>query len=185
MVDFFSFPQCNGCKSKLKFRSKDDSQGKKSPVYMTESLLDVINFESLRDKYCKDCNNKQGVGAVDAGTMLSTDATLIEFKNGVLDRKEIEHLQHQVDGSIEVMKNYLNLSDEVISKEVDFILDFNLEKNDVTKGSISPSDIELTLHIISKGNNNVQLFGMDAYNSVFRNVRTLSKDQFNVMIANF
>ena len=69
------------CKSTLKKTSKDDSNN-----YMTNSDLQVIDFDCLKDKYTGKIEFKGvGIKSNDALFIQDENYVFIEFKNGKLD----------------------------------------------------------------------------------------------------
>lgn len=116
----------------LRITSKDDGGGK--ALYMTESNLRVYNFDKVMHRYISSLpKGKRPEGSpssVDALVRLTNDdCVLVEFKNGVLDKKAFAQVREKVLSSVLVLGDLLGYSLEEICQHVDFVLVYNEKKN--------------------------------------------------------
>ena len=174
----------------IKHTSKDDS----NEEYMTQSIIKVINFDSVGgDKYSK--NNKLNIQLKtnDALFLHNERYTFIEFKNGKLldktnkiDIKKLKDIELKILNSLFVLGDIEEKSLSSLKEITDYILVYNEEKNTPNeRNSIS----EIGNYFINQGNissektkterEEIICFGLEKFKDYcFKNVHTYSKEEF-------
>ena len=131
MIDVDSIPLLNSCLSTLKEVSKDDSNDE----FMTNSLVQVVNFDSAKSRYVENLETKLNdtPASVDA---LHCDpsgiSTFIEFKNGNLDGARYREIHRKVRDSLLLLGDIAKLHIGDTRTNMDFILVYNEQKNPVS-----------------------------------------------------
>ena len=75
-------------KTTLKETSKDNHDG--NDIYMTESTLNVVNFDEVKLEYVRGLGVPETPASIDALFLDNFgEYYFIEFKNGYIDRKKI------------------------------------------------------------------------------------------------
>ena len=82
MINVNENPLFANNRSTLKETSKDDS----NTEYMTESEMEVISFDKVKEAYVKELFG-EGVASLDALAVFEDRIELIEFKNGCLEKR--------------------------------------------------------------------------------------------------
>lgn len=160
--------------------SLDDENGE----YMTESEIQAIDFDDIKDDFCKLSSNIKSLKSVDS---LYFDERrgmlyLIEFKNGHLG-KDNNLNQRSKNIQIGKLKEKIYDSFLLLKKEMEFNLDqskivyilvYNEEKN-----KSNASTFNLAVHMGRIANKEVVRFGMDKFeNYLFKEVHTLTEKAF-------
>ena len=179
MIDFNAYPILCNNKSTLKETSKDNSD-KNNIKYMTESQLEVINFDKVKEQYVKDLKSiEANAKSVDA---LMVNAALdkiffIEFKNGRIVKKESEikfEIKYQIESKI---KDSLLIFCDIIKKNISytrenliFILVYNGSKNSREK---------IAQHINNMAKKEFVLFGLEKLKGLsFKEIYTYTEKEF-------
>ena len=175
-VDEFSLFSSN--RSTLKETSKDDN-GANAVVYMTESEIEVINFDKVKEGYVENLS-VQGAASLDALAVFEDHIELIEFKNGCLEKrdkeKKEENICNKIRDSLLLFCDIANKNITYTREYVDFILVYNESKN--------PSAIAIAAHFTKKGGDEITHFGLGWLKGLyFRNVHTYTENQFKAYLG--
>lgn len=88
------------CKASLKKTSLDEN-GNAAKCYMTDSDLEVYDFDKVKERYVRSFGLAQMPKSVDALTSsVSGEFCLIEFKNGKLDKDKGEEVRRKAYDSL-------------------------------------------------------------------------------------
>lgn len=103
---------------------------------MTESQIEVINFDRVKDDYIRDmklsavpCSN-DALYAENAG-----DFTFIEFKNGKMNKQKVYNVFYKIYDSLLIFNDIIKEDISYCRKHVSFILVYNEQKNMEIKAS--------------------------------------------------
>ena len=152
-------------KSTLKECSKDNSDPK-NVKFMTESQLEVINFDGIKTKYTNDLALSEICAAsVDALLQMDEDLAFVEFKNGKVDKRNVkDKARDSLLMLCDLMKRTISYTREQA------VLD-------------SPSRTAIGKYFLSKGNEELIRFDLERYEHLyFREVHTYTKAEFDKYI---
>ena len=177
MINVNENPLFANNRSTLKETSKDDS----NTEYMTESGMEVVNFDKVKEVYVKELSG-EGVASIDALAVFEDHIELIEFKNGCLEKRGKEEKEENLDKKIRdtllLLCDIVNKNITYTREHVDFILVYNESKNPITSKEINAS------HTSQKGGCEFTRFGFERLKGVyFRNVHTYTEDQFKAYLG--
>ena len=113
-------------KSTLKECSKDNSDPK-NVKFMTESQLEVINFDGIKTKYTNDIALSEICAAsVDALLQMDEDLAFVEFKNGKVDKRNVKD---KARDSLLMLCDLMKRTISYTREHLDFIVVYNEERN--------------------------------------------------------
>lgn len=167
----------NDCITTLKETSIDTSGA--SNAYMTDSNSEVINFDKFLELYFKSINGPKTKipASVDALCKLDTKWCFIEFKNGVIDRKQRVNLSEKIGHSILVVLRNEDMKVCTLCESGIFVLVYNENVNKKLPDSISRN--ELANYLLTKADDRNIRFGLDRFKNIyFEDVYTLSIEEF-------
>ncbi len=180
----------NRFKCTLKQTSLDNSQivdGKRIKQYLTESTVDSANFDSFKNKFCRQFSPAlQNIRSVDALISSNQGCCLVEFKNGYFD---ISQLHSKIFDSFIMYCEVMNVTASQTRECLDFVLVYNREKfrtekvesnglKDTVPFSISYEKMKNNLGNLAK--KTITDLGLEKYRTFcFRNVYTFDKEEFN------
>lgn len=146
--------------STLKLTSKDN-RDQRMPRYMTQSTIEVFDFDVVKELYCDSLMPKasEQPRSVDALLLLNNGrSVMVEFKNGKINAKKSYEIHQKVLDSLLILFDLtgLTLSDTRIN--FDFVLVYSgkdnengLEKGEQKNNSVQASQSrESILNSISK-----------------------------------
>lgn len=151
--------------------------------YMTTSDIQVVDFDDIKDEFCKASLIKS-LKSVDSLYFNEDDDILylIEFKNGRLGRDDTRSYRNQ-NTDISMLKEKIYDSFLLLKKEMNFniehsqlvyILVYNEEKN-----KVRASNHKVALHVGNLAKKEVVRFGMSKFeNYLFKEVHTLTEVAF-------
>lgn len=170
-------------KSPLKETSFDSS----NKEYMTQSAIEVINFDKLKEKFVQEIksNSERKFCSNDALFFCNDDEIyMIEFKNGKIDDKVIYNLYWKNYDSVLIYMHY-NLKDiKSIKDNLNYILVYNEDKNPNTEGtdekiSHSKSRNMIGQNFAKNAKEEFAQFSLGHFkNYTFKEVYTLTTKQF-------
>lgn len=168
---------------------KDTSYNKSAKTFLTNSDLQVINFDKVKDNFVSD-KKISSPSSVDA--LYYNDGILyfIEFKDTVMDRTAVYNVHKKIYDSIIILSSKLNIPVNEIVKNSIYIVVFSSEKNkDITSKTYieSPNEYYDITNAIGKSYNQYTiLFKLEQYkNYLFKDVYTISENTFNKNKSNF
>lgn len=124
----------------LKETSADFRNGLKTVQYMTESQLQVIDFDAVKNEYIKPLQLREVPKSNDA--LFEADGHVIvfvEFKNGKLDRKDGYEICRKIYDSILILSDLISLKLSDIRQRMIYILVYNEHANINNANVVSPA----------------------------------------------
>ena len=165
------------CMSSIKDTSLDNGQ------YMTNSEIEVINFDKVKDLYVKDLGLKHVPCSIDAFCCHAN--TFIEFKNGnIKDKSECFKIRKKIVDSLLIFTDILNIGISYTRSDIDFILVYNKAKNNVNNtecdGIQESESLDSIVKKISElGKEDIIKFGLGDFKKYcFKNVYTYTQEEF-------
>ncbi len=158
-------------KTTLKETSKDDSD-KDNVVYMTESSLEVTNFDLVKTRYTNGLSlSEESATSVDALIQKDGIFYFIEFKNGILKSSVKHEVKDKVRDSLLIYNDIKNTTISENRINAVFILVYNEEKNKNKSASVVGKMMKLAdEELIS--------FGMEKFKKLFfKEVHTYTEAQ--------
>lgn len=175
------------CKTTLKEVSLDKHSANPGEIeFMTNSLLPVFNLDQFKDSYFNRLSCSSVARSVDALYVDSTGrGTLIEFKNGYIDKAKSYEILKKVYDSLFMLGDRCNFHASTARKELSFILVYNKEKNYEAE-NYKPGEPKREKHYdefvdsMSKlAESNIKKFRVNALEGYCLNeVKTFSQDEF-------
>lgn len=181
----------------LKQTSVDKSRKKKGIVeYMTESEMQVINFDSVKEDYVKKGRLKLSeVPSSNDALFLGKDGRVcfIEFKNGEIDSMKNLKVKLKIYDSILIFLDIIKEDLQYSRENIDYILVFNENKKHTTKhfsgknmerllrSEVNESDARSTITgiLTEKSGKEYIQFDLEKYKGfIFREVHTYTRSQF-------
>ncbi len=163
---------------------KDTSFDKDNNVYMINSNINVIDFDSVKDDYIENLKLTEKPKSNDALLKVNEDKfVFIEFKNGVVKPFNV---RRKIYDSTLIFTDILNIGISYMRKNVDYVLVYNETKNknsieeDKRKNVQSSSSFNKIANTLSgfSGENYVGFGLKDFENYCFRKVYTLTENEF-------
>lgn len=112
----------------LKSTSKDSYNSETDELYMIDSNLEVVNFDSVKHEYCQGLGLCDIASSVDALYCKGNNFYFIEFKNGRIEKKDIEK---KIYDSLLLFSDISKQDISYFRKHLFFILVYNEEKEKV------------------------------------------------------
>lgn len=177
--------------SSLKEISKDDSN-KLDILYMTESSLEVINFDGVKKKYINSLGlSEDNASSVDGILEVGGRVVFIEFKNGKM-KNEKRKVKDKIRDSLLM---FCDITDSQICdtrEQVEFVLVYNKEKNPVHNHAVpedmqeSHSRLEIAKYFSKKANKEFIRFDLEKFKKLyFKDVHTYSEEEFKDYIERY
>ncbi len=168
---------------------KDTSYNKNAKIYLTDSELQVIDFDKVKDNFASD-KKISSPNSVDAVYYSNGILYFIEFKDTVMDRTVVYNVHKKIYDSIIILSSKLNIPvNEIVEKSI-YIVVFSSEKNkDITSKTYieNPNEYYDISNAVGKECNQYTiLFKLEQYkNYLFKDVYTVNEKTFNKNKANF
>ncbi len=183
MINIDDFEIFKNNLSTLKETSIDNHDG--VDFYMTESVLEVINFDKVKDEYIKDMKLYEVPKSNDV-LYIGQDGeiTFIEFKNGQMIRDKIFNVRLKIFDSLLIFTDIIGQGINYTRTNMKYILVYNEEKNlpEITKTTIrnSNSRDEIAKKLIEqKGKGKFIKFNLERFkNLYFNDIYTYTKEEF-------
>lgn len=128
MRNLIKYPLFSTHRTTLKKASCDDGSGVKK--YMTNSLLEVVDFDKIKNDYLKECKLAEKPESNDA--LLEDDKgnyVFVEFKNGFIGKKIVFELQKKIYDSVFMFSGVTSLGIPVLRESLNYILVYNDKAN--------------------------------------------------------
>lgn len=173
-----------------------DSNGIVTIEYMTESKLEVVNFDKVKEEYIKKFKEAEMIKSIDALIVEKDLEVFVEFKNGDISyyknsKKDSDDLsEHCLKNNIlydiewkirDSLLIYCDLLKKNISytrEKTDFILVYNEFKNK----NKARDDMKKSINRLSKKEDELVKWGFGKYKFFFRNVHTYTQKEFESYI---
>lgn len=175
MIKIEDFPMLSNNITTLQETSKDDHDGKNR--YITHLMLEVVNFDSVKNDYIKNLHLNDTPTSNDALYIGNKNhLVFIEFKNGHIDQKVSANIRRKIYDSIAILTDIIGKGISFTRYNLDYILVYNEDKN--IKENINK-------HIMNKSREKIIKFGLDRFkNFFFKDVYTLNDKEFSDFILN-
>lgn len=162
--------------STLKETSKDNSNKNKNE-FMTESELEVVNFDRVKTKYANTLGlSEEAARSVDALTSIGGVKTLIEFKNGCMDTEKSK-VRDKVRDSLLLLCDIVGCSICDTRENYNFILVYNEDKNYKARISIAQN-------VSNKAGERLILHGLERFEKLyFKKVITCTEKEFEELLS--
>lgn len=166
------------------FRETSLDKDGKTPGYMTDSEIQVVNFDNVKKSYIK------GMGL--AYTPCSSDALyirkngelfLVEFKNGVIDKPTTYNVHYKIYDSLLIFNDIVKENLSFCRENMSFVLVYNEGKNSTLyaeekQEESSKATIGKIIH--KKAKKKFVRFGLDRFEKMYvKNVFTYTEREFN------
>ena len=155
----------------FKETSKDDPEKGCEPKYMTQSEVEVINFDDVKKQYIHGMKLNSVPNSSDA-LFISRDGSyyLIEFKNGKISQKTQFNVYYKIYDSLLILNDIIKRNISFSRENIVFILVYNNEKNGMSY---------ITDGFSKKGNIQRPAFGLEKFEKLyFKEIHTYTEDEF-------
>ena len=170
--------------STFKETSRDtDSQ---PPTYMTDSEVEVINFDKVKERYTKELRGVETPCSVDALYIDKEDNIfLIEFKNGKIDSHKKYAIYNKIYDSLLIFNDIIKETVSFCRENVSFILVYNGNKvvdESAHETQEDSSKIQISKFFHKKAKKKFVQFGLQQFERLyFKEVFTYTESEFNEM----
>lgn len=153
--------------------------------YMTDSLLEAINFDKVKEKHCKSLKLSNLPTSCDA-LYQNDEIFFIEFKNGYIDKKEICGIHKKIYDSILIFMDLTKFKLEEIREKVNFILVYNETKSqEETKKIETPASYNNIIYRMGQLGGNISKFKLNQFEKyLVKNTYTYTKKEFEDYFIN-
>ena len=184
MINIGDYPILNHVIT-LKRASKDEKGG--HVEYITESQVDVINFDKVKEAYAREKGLKSHPKSNDALYIQSGDIdTFIEFKNGYMEKGKGPELKEKIYDSLLILMDIIDENISYTREHLNYILVYNGGKNSdneninpKTTMQDSPAREEISKSVFKLAKERKIRFGLDKFKGYcFKEVATYTKEEF-------
>jgi hypothetical protein len=182
MIDIKSIDILKNAMCPLKDASKDNHDG--TDIYLTESVIPVINFDEVKNAYVKDLKAKEVPSSNDALYANGQDLFFIEFKSGDVPRK-VYDIRRKIFESLLIFTDIVNVGISYTRANMSYILVYNEEKNPLSEKEQkemqnSQSRVDIGTHFWEKkAKKHYIRFGLERFERLyFKNVYTITQTEF-------
>lgn len=158
-----------------------DNHDISNPSFMTESEFLCIDFDSVKDDYVDKLSTIVTPKSIDALILKDNNKTMVEFKNGIVDKKLISSIVDKMLNSVIIYSDITGESVESIRQNMDFILVYNYDKNpfNIKKYKQNYYRDMFVKSLSKKARERYTQFGLFKYEGyIFRAIYTYSKKDF-------
>jgi hypothetical protein len=167
-------------KETSKYRYED------SDYYMTDSMIDVVNFDLVKNEYVKDMSLSELPESNDAFYVDDTEEMcFIEFKGGRLNKEKIYGIRLKIFDSLLILKDIININISHTRTNLNYILVYNENKNPLSSDEdnviqVSKSRVAIGDYLMKKGRLKLIRFNLERFEKLyFKNVFTITEEEFN------
>ena len=190
MINLDEYEIFRSHKSTLKNTSYD-AHG--SPKYMTDSELDVVDFDAVKEEYAKSLRLSEIPKSNDAVFDSGLGAPVfLEFKNGFIDQKTAFDLQKKIYDSVLIFSDITSCTVSELRKIAEYILVYNEDDNIDNKDSelkiktqvqSSPAYVGFLKTIARYANDEYIGFGLRRFSKYcFKAVHTFTRNEFAIYL---
>lgn len=181
--EFNDIPIFKDCMTTFKETSYDKDG--KEPGYMTNSEIQVINFDKVKDCYIKDMSLSSIPCPNDALYIGKNNKIFfVEFKNGDLEKnkKMIFNVYNKIYDSLLIFNDIVQRNISFCRENLYFILVYNESKNCSEEREVTQEDSPkamISKRIHSKAKKKFVRFGLDKFEKIyFKEVFTYTESEF-------
>lgn len=161
-------------------KASEDSDGK-NPGYMTESEMEVINFDKVKDSYIRGMKLSKTPCSNDALYFAENGKIyFIEFKNGFMTPKKVYEVYNKIYDSLLIFNDIVGKTISFCRENVYFILVYN-ESNNHGKNGDEEQDAskkdeaekqdsaksQIAKHIHKKAKRKFERFGLKRFEKIY------------------
>ena len=167
------------------FKETSYDKDGKEPGYMTNSEIQVINFDKVKDCYIKDMSLSSIPCSNDALYIGKNNKIFfVEFKNGDLEKnkKMIFNVYNKIYDSLLIFNDIVQRNISFCRENLYFILVYNESKNCSEEREVTQEDSPkamISKRIHSKAKKKFVRFGLDKFEKIyFKEVFTYTESEF-------
>lgn len=177
--------------SSFKETSKDSDSG--TSEYMTQSEIEVINFDKVKDDYIKGMHLSSTPCSNDA-LYISKDGEVyfVEFKNGRMKKEKVFNVYNKIYDSLLIFNDIIGANISFCREHVNFVLVYNESKNPCENGDIQNNGISndesnnedspkarIGKYFTAKANKRYIRFDLERFKKIyFHDVFTYTENEF-------
>lgn len=154
---------------------RETSYDEKNDEYMTESMMHVIDFDAVTQKYIKGLNTSYFAASNDALIDIGNEKlAFVEFKNGSLKKYKV---RRKIYDSMLILCDLLDSDISEIREKLDYILVYNGEKHPNVKEH--PSYKVIANSVSEQANEKVTALELEEFEGFcFNKVYTYNTEEF-------
>lgn len=163
MIDISTYPILSNHMTTLK-NTSIDKRDDRTVVYMSESTIQAVNFDKVKEEYVKSLKLSEVPKSNDA-LMVDKNNKLIfiEFKNGYMDKAKQFAVRKKIYDSVLIFADIVSTRISDMRTYIEYILVYNGDVNDN-----NPDIIEKKTHIQPSA----------SFNSFAKGVSSLAKEEY-------
>lgn len=151
--------------------------------YMTESEVEVINFDKVKDDYIRDMGLSTTPCSNDALYVgRKGNISFVEFKNGRMKKDKVYDVYNKIYDSLLIFNDIVGKNISFCRENVNFILVYNESKNPLESGKEDKEDsskARIGKYFASKANRKYVRFDLERFQKIyFREVFTYTEKEF-------
>ena len=164
-----------------------DNNNTTTQEFMTDSLLEVVNFDGVKNEYIKTLKLKETPKSNDALFFDGQGKVIfIEFKNGSVKSSKEYDLRKKIYDSLLIFTDITNRGITYTRNNMDYILVYNAGKNDMSSNKLEENSMQesesrdkIAKVFMNKGGEAFIRFGLEIFkNYCFSNVYTYTVQEF-------
>jgi len=182
MIDIYSFEMLRNASCSLRDASRDNHDG--TDVFLTDSMIPVINFDKVKDEYVKDLKVKEAPASNDAVYVKGEELFFIEFKAGNVQNKKYG-VRRKIFESLLIFTDIVKVGISYTRANMSYILVYADEKNPLSEEERkemqnSQSRVDIGKHFLeNKAKKHFIRFGLERFERLyFKNVYTVTQAEF-------
>lgn len=159
-----------------------DTDGR-TPGYMTDSEIQVINFDRVKEIYIKDLNLSNTPCSNDA-LYIGKDKKIVfvEFKNGIMNSPKIFNVYNKIYDSLLIFNDIVKENISFCRQNMYFVLVYNEGKNLNIANNVKQEDSSkavISKFVHKKANKKFVRFGLERFEKLyFKEVFTYTESEF-------
>lgn len=162
----------------LESLSLDSSNGEP----MVHCQEHAIDFDAFLEAYFKQCYSKKCSKvpeSVDAVLFVDGKYTLIEFKNGRMDKEKCHNVKCKIAHSLLVIMDHQNIGIDYVKNNISFVLVYNNKTAFKKEPDLKQYKKMIASGVMQKAKTRIIHFGLDIFKETyFKDVLTIEKDEF-------
>lgn len=164
------------------FKETSYDKDGKIPRYMTDSEIQVVNFDKVKGNYIKGMNLSNTPCSNDA-LYLGEDKKFyfVEFKNGVMINPVVYNLHYKIYDSLLMFNDIVNENISFCRQNMYYVLVYNEERNSSVKGKKQEDSSKAVISklIHKKADKKFVRFGLERFEKMyFKEVFTYTESEF-------
>lgn len=164
------------------FKETSHDTDSEVPGYMTDSEIQVINFDKVKESYIKNMSLSNTPCSNDALYIGSKKLCFVEFKNGVMNRNKVFNVYNKIYDSLLIFNDIIKENISFCRNNLYFILVYNEGKNPYEKNETKQEDSSkaiISKYVHNKAKKKFVRFGLDKFEKIyFKAVFTYTESEF-------